>query len=203
MDPNRRSPHLLLLLAVLAAIFGALVLAGQEGPSPTAQPTVRPSYDAAGNLLLPTDWRQWVLAGTALDLSYNEEAGDADHHMFHHVLIEPTAYQHFAATGEFREGTMFVLTLHGATEGVLPQRHGSFAGEMHGLEMAVKDSSRVPEGWAYYGFGGMAGLTDRAQPDPKERCYACHVAHAAKDNVFLQFYPQLADVAPAPNAPSP
>ena len=42
----------------------------------------------------------------------------------------------------------------------------------HGIEMAVKDTSRVPEGWAYYNFGGsmMGGLRSSAAPSPKASC---------------------------------
>jgi hypothetical protein len=40
----------------------------------------------------------------------------------------------------------------------------------------------------------MAGLRREAQPFPKEACYGCHAEHAARDNVFVQFYPLLAGV---------
>ena len=64
--------------------------------------------------------------------------------------------------------------------------------------MAVKDTSRVPEGWAYYNFGGsmMGGLRTSAAPQPKASCYNCHIEHAARDNVFMQFYQMLRDVDP-------
>jgi YHS domain-containing protein len=90
---------------------------------------------------------------------------------------------------------MFVLLLHGTGEGVLPSRRGQFASNVHGVEMAVKDKARTPEGWAYYNFGGMDGLRSAVQPMRKESCYNCHVQHAARDNVFLQFYPMLAEAA--------
>ena len=61
--------------------------------------------------------------------------------------------------------------------------------------MAVKDTSHRAEGWAYYNFGGMNGLRSTAQAMPKESCYSCHVQHAKRDNVFLQFYPLLAEAA--------
>ena len=105
--------------------------------------------------------------------------------MFHETLIEPTAYQHFVSTGEFREGTMLVLILHAVEEGALPSRHGQHAAAVHGVEMAVKDHSRVPEGWAYYGFGDAprAGVST-AQPNPEASCHSCHAKNAARDNVL-------------------
>ena len=117
--------------------------------------------------------------------------------MFHHTLIEPTAYAHFAETGEFREGTMLALLLHGLGEGVLPARKGQFASTLQMVEMAVKDASRVEETWAYYDFGSPGdGLRESASPLPARACQSCHVEHAAYDNVFLQFYPLLASAAP-------
>lgn len=134
-----------------------------------------------------------MFVGSSLGLSYSP--GQPATEMFHETLMEPTAYQHFVESGTFREGTMLALILHGTAENVLPARHGRFASEVHGVEMAVKDASHRAEGWAYYNFGGMSGLRTTSQAMPKETCYGCHVQHAKRDNVFLQFYPLLAEAA--------
>lgn len=166
-----------------------------EGTSDAVESGRMPAYDAERRLLLPDDYREWIFAGSSLGLAYGPEA--PSHEMFQHVFLEPTAYRHWRRTGEFREGTMFVLMLHGEGENVLPGRQGSFAAEIHGIEMAVKDSSRVDEGWAYYGFGGMmAPPREAAEPMPKSACFSCHAEHAQRDNVFLQFYPLLEEAAP-------
>jgi len=143
--------------------------------------------------MLPDGYRRWVFVGSSLGLSYGE--GQAGMEMFHETLMEPTAYNHFVETGTFREGTMLALILHGTGESVLPARRGRFAADVHGVEMAVKDTSHRAEGWAYYNFGGMNGLRSTAQAMPKASCYGCHVQHAKRDNVFLQFYPLLAEAA--------
>jgi hypothetical protein len=157
-----------------------------------------PAYDAEGRLLLPADHRRWILVGSSLALSYDGgRPSDAmGNEMFHEVLMEPTAYDHWVATGTFREGTMFVLLLHGTGEGVLPSRSGRFAAEIHGVEMAVKDTSRFEGSWAYFGFGGMGGVRTAAAAEERESCQACHDEHAAYDNVFLQFYPLLVEAGP-------
>ena len=180
----------------VASVFMVPGVAAQSEPA--TKPTM-PKYGSDGALQLPQDWRQWVFAGSSLGLSYTQGA-QPGMEMFHETLMEPSAYKHFAETGTFREGTMLVLALHGTGEGVLPSRRGRFAAELHGVEMAVKDSSRRPEGWAYYNFGGMAGLRNTARAMPKESCYSCHIQHAKRDNVFLQFYPLLEEVAPRPRA---
>lgn len=153
-----------------------------------------PEYDPEGRLLLPEDWRRWVFVGASLGLSYSEGGGGSE--MFHETLLEPTAYQHFVETGMFRDGTMLALLLHGTGEGVLPQRRGRFATEVMAIEMAVKDP-RADDTWSYYGFGGTDGLRDRATAIDSGACNSCHTEHAAHDNVFVQFYPLLTEVAPA------
>lgn len=181
-------------------VFAAVLLTAPR-PSvagPEASVPRGPAYDEQGRLLLPPDYRRWTLVGTSLGLSYSEGAPSAARRdeMFHEVLMEPTAYDHFVATGTFREGTMLVLVLHGTGEQVPPQRRGLFAAEVHGVEMAVKDSSRFEGSWAYFGFGGMDEIRSAAVAAPRERCQACHAEHAALDNVFVQFYPVLVEAAP-------
>ena len=69
-----------------------------------------------------------------------------------------------------------------------------FASEVMAVEMAGKDKGRVDEGWAYYGFGH--GTRPASAPNPKASCYNCHIEHAQRDNVFMQFYGLLKDAAP-------
>jgi hypothetical protein len=164
---------------------------------PQASSPVMPQYDADKNLRLPSDYRQWILVGQSLGLSYSEGAQRGDQ-MFNTTLMEPTAYRHFVETGQFREGTMLALILQGIGTNALPARQGQFATDVHVIEMAVKDKGRVPEGWAYYQFGGpmTGGYRSTAAPQPKTSCYSCHVEHAARDNVFMQFYGLLNEAAP-------
>lgn len=147
-----------------------------------------PQYDASGQVRLPDDYRRWVLIGSSIGLTYGPGAGG--HQMFGTTLMEPTAYEHYVRTGTFREGTMFALVMQGIGSGVMPARNGQFASDIHLVEMAVKDSKRTPEGWAYYDFGGPmgGGYRTTAPPQQKQACYACHVEHAKTDNVFTQFY---------------
>jgi Cytochrome P460 len=179
-----------------AAVIGArgAVVAGQATDT---RPAVMPQYDAERNLRLPSDYRQWILVGQSLGLSYSE-GGGGGHQMFNTTLMEPTAYRHFVETGQFREGTMLALILQAIGTNALPARQGQFATEVHVIEMAVKDKGRVPEGWAYYQFGGpmSGGYLPAAAPQPKASCYSCHVDHAARDNVFMQFYGLLKEAAP-------
>ena len=93
---------------------------------------------------------------------------------------------------------MLALISQGVGINALPAKHGQFATDVHATEMAVKDSKRVAEGWAYYQFGGpmMGGYLSTAAPRPKASCYACHDQHAARDHVFTQFYGLLNEATP-------
>ncbi len=181
-----------LVLATLAIASGLALRPAVSHETPAG--AVMPEYDDDGRLLLPDDWRRWVLVGASLGLSYSEGSGGSE--MFHETLLEPTAYEHFVRTGEFRDGAMLALLLHGTGEGVLPQRRGRFATEVAALEMAVKDS-RAEDLWSYYGFGGRNGMRTSATAIDSGSCNDCHREHAAHDNVFVQFYPLLTGVAPA------
>lgn len=108
--------------------------------------------------------------------------------MFHRVYLEPSAYDHFLRTGKFREGTMLALAIRRPQRRVPPSRAGWTEGELVAVELAVRDSPRFAGGWAYFDFGRNRAA---AAPLPRERCASCHARHAALDNVFVQFYPQL------------
>lgn len=183
-----------LVVAVVSSDFAA---AQQRPTATTTSPDVMPRYDANRNLLLPDDYRRWTLVGSSLGLSY-AEGGQSGHQMFNTTLMEPSAYRHFVETGMFRDGTMFALILQGIGTNATPARQGQFATDVHMVEMAVKDSTRVPEAWAYYGFGGpmAGGYRASAAPQPKASCFECHEKHAARDNVFMQFYGLLNEAAP-------
>jgi hypothetical protein len=185
--------------ATIAGVILVIAIVTTSRAQPAAAPPGMPRYDEARGLVLPAEYRTWILAGTSLGLSYSE--GAPAHPTFHETLIEPTAYHHFVDTGEFREGTMLALIVHGVEEGSVPSRHGQYAAAIDGVEMAVKDHARVPEGWAYYGFGAAprAGAST-AHPNPASACYSCHSRNAARDNVFMQFYSLLSAAAPVPRA---
>ena len=168
-----------LLLPVLAALLCGC---------PTADAgDRRPRFASDGRLLRPAGVDRWVLVGASLGLGYTDATEDGPG-MFHRVYLESSAYEHFLDSGEFREGTMLALVIRRPERRVAPSRSGWTEGGLVALEMAVKDGSRFPGGWAYFDFGRDG---ESAPAIPRERCASCHAQHAAIDNVFVQFYPQL------------
>ena len=167
----------LLLPALAAALCSSATVVSEPGPR----------YATDGRLVRPDGVDRWVLVGASLGQGYRD-ATEEGPGMFHRVYLEPSAYDHFLRTGGFREGTMLALAIRRPERRVPPSRTGWTEGELAALEVAVKDRSRFDGGWAYFDFGGSP---EPAVALPGERCASCHSHHAALDNVFVQFYPQL------------
>ncbi len=172
--------------AVILAILSAAVLAW------TAREDPGPRYTPAGELLLPPGVERWVAVGSSLGLGYSAGERALGAETFHTVLLEPGAYASYRRSGRFPDGTMLALIIREPAPRVAPARSGRVAGELLAVELAVKDTVRFAGGWAYFDFGrGRPGAA--ARPFPAESCARCHAEHAARDNVFVQYYPLLQD----------
>lgn len=151
-------------------------------------------FNEAGELIRPEGWREWVFVGSPVTPN-SLNNGSAPFPEFHTVYIDPVSWEHYKETGKFREGTMFAkeLTLVGATSATSGK--GFFNGDLQGLEIAHKDSSRYAKetgGWAYYTFGHKPEpYENSAAPMPTAACASCHTGAAAEDMVFTQYYPIL------------
>jgi hypothetical protein len=208
-----------LRILALAAVAGAIWCV--SAPRVEGQQGARPRYSSDGKLLsLPAGFETWVFVGSNLGMAYDKglavtdtrEAGrTAGPQFFHNVYINPEAYAHFAATGEFPDPTILVmevyLTANKDTKGVLAA--GVFNGERKGVEVAVKDTRRpsshyapgdTPTPWTYYIFMNpfvpQPELSTTAPAQRSANCQQCHKEHAGPDNVWVQFYPTLRKLLP-------
>lgn len=153
-----------------------------------------PRYTGDKELVRPEGYREWVFIGATLGMSYNEgEAAAAPGPQeFHNLYIAPAAYREYKKSGKFPEKTMLVMERMTAASRVSINQRGNFEEKSIGIEVALKDSSKFEESWAYFNFiqpDGSAAASAKAFK--KESCWACHNEHAATDNVFTQFYPVL------------
>lgn len=152
-------------------------------------------YTDKGELLLPKDYREWVMVGTQVTPNELNE-GNAPFAEIRTVYIDPESYAHWKKTGEFRDGTMTVKELVSVGDRKGPgSGNGYFMGDYIGLEASVKDSKRFanePGNWAFYIFYVPGTpLVAAAKNLPTAECAACHEANAKTDLVFTQFYPVL------------
>ncbi len=103
---------------------------------------------------------------------------------FNIIRIDPAAWKAFQTTGEFPEGTVFAMAFYSMNDREM-NADRYWADQPLGMEVAVKDSNRFEDGWAYFRFEGAAA---EAEAFPKERCFQCHQENGAWDNVFTQLY---------------
>ena len=190
---------------VTATIFvgaGALLL---SQPSCSGLPTseAKARFSAEGELIRPTDYREWIYVGTPLTPN-DMNNGKAPFPEFHNVYINPTAWRHFSLTGEFPQGTMLVKELTSVGSKVATSGAGYFMGEFIGLEVTMKSKERFPNdpgNWAYFSFGHAYPLAETATAFPAATCNSCHANSAADDFVFTQYYPVLRAAKAALTAP--
>jgi len=179
--------RIVVLLAALVVVSSTLL---KSAPTPRES---LPEYTADGQLLLPGNYRDWVYLTTGFDMSYNPGLMNTDHHMFDNVFVNPEAYKAFVATGTWPDKTMLVLEARKAEgKGSINQKGNYQTTEIMGIEVHVKDESRFPGKWAFFGFD--QSKTARLIPTNME-CYSCHSQHAAVDTTFVQFYPTLLPIA--------
>jgi hypothetical protein len=188
--------------------YGTLT-AGALAPGGTS-----PTYTKEGELQVPAGYRTWVFVGADLSPEYKKadapaatreaaasesKTAYAKNDRLHNIYINREAYDSFIKKGEFPDPTMLVMEVFRAErkdpKGVL--KDGLVETERVGLEIAVKDSHRPGGGvpWAYYSFNirGNPKALRPAAAHADEDCYACHLQHASRDNVWVQFYPALRD----------
>jgi YHS domain-containing protein len=140
----------------------------------------------------PVNYRDWVYLSSSLGLQYGPDANPADP-AFENVYVNPSAYSQFMKSGKWPDKTIFVLEIRRSMDKGTFAQGGRYQGELVTMEAAVKDESRFPEKWAYFGLGRNA---ESARAIPKtESCFTCHSANAAVENSFAQFYPTVFAVA--------
>jgi hypothetical protein len=191
-------------LFVLASIASCSIATTVFAQSPTADAPVKacypPQYTAAGELILPKNFSEWVYVGSPLTPNALND-GHANFPEFHNVYMEPCSYEQYQKTNVFPEGTIFFKELQltlGPAENpdgsqTEPSGRGFFPGKLNGADVTVKDSKRYAStgGWGYYNFNHHEPKAPTATLKPKTECAYCHQAGAKKDEVWTQFYPRL------------
>jgi hypothetical protein len=183
---------LLLFLAFLfPAQYDSKTASSQKSTNTSSTQT--PTYTADGRLMFPANYREWIYLTSGIDMSYSPNGMGMDHSMFDNVFVNPDAYKAFLRTGTWPDKTMLVLEVRVAGSKASINKSGHYqTSDTMGREVHVKDESRIPGRWGFFGFDGDGP----AKQVPKEAsCYSCHEQHAAVDTTFVQFYPTLIELA--------
>jgi hypothetical protein len=155
-------------------------------------------FNPDGELVRPANYREWPFLTSGLGMVYGPNASAPGRPApFSNVFVSPDAYRAFMQSGEWPNGTVFVLEIRRAIENASINNGGRTQGSVVAIEASVKDTSRFPEaGWAYFSFDGANGLKTASAPLPRSAdCYACHSKHGAVEWTFTQFYPEQFEVA--------
>ena len=175
------------MILLLAVVLYTAAVDDSKGPSSAA-----PKYTADGKLKFPEGYREWVYLASGFDMSYTPGAQASDRHSFDNVFVNAAAYRAFIQSGRWPDKTVMVLEIRNAeSKGSINQR-GHFQGEAGAVEVHVKDESRFPGKWAFFGFENEKPAT---MIPLKADCYSCHAEHGAVDTTFVQFYPTLSRIA--------
>jgi cytochrome P460 len=171
-------------------VFVALGLCASARMVFSAEATV---YTASGDLVFPSDYREWVFLTSSLDLNYNEAVpGAGRQSLLDNVFVNPDAYRAFLKTGAWPDKTVFVKENRTAVSAGSIAKSGKFQAGVASAEFHVKDETRYPGKWAFFVSDGKS--PGRLMP-PSAACYSCHLEHGATDTTFVQFYPTLIEVA--------
>jgi hypothetical protein len=150
-----------------------------------------PRYAADSQLNLPSDYREWVFLSSGLGMTYQPMPGMGA--SFTNVFASPAAYRSFVASGKWPDKTTLILEVRASASKGSINKGGSYQSDLLAIEGEVKDSAKFPgNGWAFFAFGKEK--TGKMLPRAAD-CYACHLAHGAVDNTFVQFYPALLEIA--------
>jgi hypothetical protein len=151
-----------------------------------------PVYTSDAQLKLPADYREWVFLSSGSGMTYGPLARQGPP-LFDNVFVNPESYRAFLRTGHWPDKTTFVLEVRASESHGSINNGGHFQTDLTGIEAEVKDGSN----WTFYSFpltDGTPAATGKAFPRSAS-CYACHGTNTAVENTFVQFYPQLYEVA--------
>jgi hypothetical protein len=171
-----------------AALFAVCLVLLAAGPK---EHSLKPQYDANGNLIRPADYRDWEFLSAGYGMNYSPAPGSRE--MFTNVFVQRWAYADFLKIGKWPEQSMFVIDVRNAESKGSINKTGHYQTDLMALEVEVKDSTRNPNKWAYFGFQPNA-RTAEAMPKGND-CWSCHEQRAAVEHTFVQFYPTLIPVA--------
>jgi hypothetical protein len=101
-------------LCLLTAAI-AIPVATHKPATAMAATTTAPAYDKDGQMLPPTNYREWVYLTTGMDMSYTPKMkGMEDQSTFDNIFVNPEAYRSFLETGTWPDKTVIVLEARNA-----------------------------------------------------------------------------------------
>jgi len=147
---------------VLALVFSVGVALATDRPM---ENKVTGTLGANNQLWLPANYRNWV----ALSPSAPGMPTHRHQHTVGKVFVEPSAYESFLKTAVWPNQSVIVLELR---DTAAPPK--TMCDGMIGLEVAVKNESKTPEPWTFYGIIYDEHKHHNEQEQAKKICVDCN-----------------------------
>ncbi|MEN1704399.1 MAG: cytochrome P460 family protein [Planctomycetota bacterium] len=154
------------------------------------------TFTPGGELVQPEGYRRWVFVGSSVT-PHDMNDGSAVFPEHHNTYLDPDSVDHYAETGEFRDGAILIKDLLSVGGKQSASGHGYFQGEHTAMGVMIKSAARFPDApgnWGYFAFDrDPEADRTRARPSAKEvgsSCIGCH-GFADTDSVFTGHYPVL------------
>src|SRR5512134_423113 len=111
---------------------GVLVLVAVMAVHAQAPPPAGdgPRYTPAGELIRPTDFREWSFVTSGLGMTYNQPTGAARTPNFTNVWVNPSSYRAFMKTGQWPDKTMFILEIRASSSEGSINKGGHFQSDL-------------------------------------------------------------------------
>src|SRR5438105_1643274 len=97
----------LLVLTWVAAISVSFVVSGQQPPPADGPKFI--TVNGATNLVRPANYREWIFLSSGLGMTYQPPNAPQAPPQFGNVFVNPSSYRSFMQTGQWPNGTIFVL----------------------------------------------------------------------------------------------
>lgn len=152
-----------------------------------------PGVSADGSIAVPdVDFRKgWAFLGT---FSVAGDEGTTDHHV---VYTQPETVDAYRATGRYPDGAVLIKELYQVQTDDLTTGRASWAGDLAGWFVMVKDAkARFPgnplwgDGWGW-AFFAPDNPDMTSTEDYQAECLACHEPVRDQDLSYVQGYPSL------------
>ena len=185
-----------LAIVAVAMVLGTAQTRGGQAPTRVSDGA---AFTAGGQVVRPVNYREWMYLTSGLGMTYGPTQAPAGRPpLFDNVFVNPQSYKAFMSSGQWPDGTMFILELRRSVANASINNGGFTQTDVAMLEAAVKDSQRFADtgGWKYFELGAPPKAPESSAPlPPTATCYNCHATHTAVENTFVQFYPTLFEVA--------
>lgn len=184
------------LSCVFACLLTAQVgLAQAHGNSSNGNKVNSAKFLKNTEVVLPTDYRQWVHVGTFMQESGINvfDKSEVVVPIIGNTYIEPSAYKVYEKTGKWPDGTQIVKEFSQILDNGNCNKishvcdtklgQGIFQEKYTGFGYMVKDKKLFPNeagNWAFFTTGNVQPPYARtAMKKPNGECLACHIKHAS------------------------